>query len=466
MLRKASIADPTYEPFHKSVVDTLRDAEVVEGKNLLPLTLKKMQSANTSSGTWSGNIFVRNGITYTINTDNNGNVVNIVANGTASGYTELNLVPNNTFYLPKGSYILSGGVTNDARIFYYNGTSYYDSKPDEVNFDVSGNESNTRYVITVVSGTTVNNAVFKPMIRKATETDPTYEPYYIPLKESKFDRAEQAVLGAKNLNAVPYTDSTKTDRGVTFTLNSDGSVTVNGTNDGTGNSLFYAHPRYNFKSDLNPLILPNGKYIVSGCPNGGSTNTYYIICTYTINGSGETYGSDYGDGVEITLQGDDRSQSEVQLGLYITVKSGQTVNNLVFKPMLRLASDPDNSYVPYAMTNKELTEIATVKTGTITDIADVTKYAQWSFINQIGKLAKFQYRFTVGANDISTADAVIADFGINSSRNDTIFQFVNRSDGTDQKLLSVNVEGKLVLVSGFTLEAGKTYVGNGVYVVK
>ena len=38
------------------------------------------------------------------------------------------------------------------------------------------------------------------------------------------------------------------------------------------------------------------------------------------------------------------------------VYNGTTVNDLVFKPMLRLASDPDNTYQPYAMTNKELTD--------------------------------------------------------------------------------------------------------------
>ena len=38
------------------------------------------------------------------------------------------------------------------------------------------------------------------------------------------------------------------------------------------------------------------------------------------------------------------------------VASGKTANNDVFYPMLRLASDPDDTYVPYVMTNKELTE--------------------------------------------------------------------------------------------------------------
>ena len=45
-----------------------------------------------------------------------------------------------------------------------------------------------------------------------------------------------------------------------------------------------------------------------------------------------------------------------KVGFYIRVKNGVTVNNLVFKPMVRLASDPDDTYQPYAMTNRQLTD--------------------------------------------------------------------------------------------------------------
>ena len=69
------------------------------------------------------------------------------------------------------------------------------------------------------------------MLRLSTETDPTYEPYYVPVKDSKFDRSEQAVLGAKNLLVYPYQDGdTKVDTaGVTFTANSDGTISMSGT---------------------------------------------------------------------------------------------------------------------------------------------------------------------------------------------------------------------------------------------
>jgi hypothetical protein len=40
----------------------------------------------------------------------------------------------------------------------------------------------------------------------------------------------------------------------------------------------------------------------------------------------------------------------------VLVEGGATVNNETVYPMLCLASDPDNTYVPHAMTNRELTE--------------------------------------------------------------------------------------------------------------
>ena len=148
------------------------------GKNKLPLTVNGIKSANTS-GTWSGNEYTIRGITYTIQTDDSGNVIRILINGsnTSGGNAEFNLYTNNSFYLPNGDYILSGGYSNSCRIFYYNGTNYYDSKPNPVSFTVDGTETASRCTAIVTNGTTVNDAVVYPMIRLSTETDPTFESY-------------------------------------------------------------------------------------------------------------------------------------------------------------------------------------------------------------------------------------------------------------------------------------------------
>ena len=102
--------------------------------------------------------------------------------------------------------------------------------------------------------------------------------------------------------------------------------------------------------------MPNGTYILSGCPSGGSGTTYYINAVITKNGSALSLGQDFGSGVEITLNGDDNYNDKVQLQIACNVRNGYTASNLLFKPMLRLVTDTDSTYQPYAQTNKQLTD--------------------------------------------------------------------------------------------------------------
>ena len=176
---------------------------------------------------------------------------------------------------------------------------------------------------------------------------------------------ENAILGAKNLNATPYYHSSgRVQNYVTWTVNDDGSITANGTASG-GNSAFSCHTRT--KTNANCLILPNGKYIFSGCPSGGSTSKYALLVERTYNGTAETLGIDTGDGVEITLNGDDYSNDEVVVQIICRVYNGFQASNLTFYPMVRLANDTDATWKPYAETNKELTDnkVSWVENGLI-----------------------------------------------------------------------------------------------------
>ena len=81
-------------------------------------------------------------------------------------------------------------------------------------------------------------------------------------------------------------------------------------------------------------------YIINGSPSGGSTKTYGMVTYYYdenntyINGVYE-----FGNGVQIP--------QSAKLNVNIFVKSGVTMNNAKFYPMLRLASDTDDDYEPY-----------------------------------------------------------------------------------------------------------------------
>ena len=159
--------------------------------------------------------------------------------------------------------------------------------------------------------------------------------------------AEQNELGAKNLIPYPYYSTTTTNNGITFTDNGDGTITANGT--ATANANFTCIKR---DTDAGIKLKVGETYTLSGCPSGGGENRYILLIDETLNGSVHNLGYEYGDGVTFTLA----TASENYYNIIIRIFSGVTVNNLVFKPMLRLSSIADDTYVPYAKTNRELTE--------------------------------------------------------------------------------------------------------------
>lgn len=144
-------------------------------------------------------------------------------------------------------------------------------------------------------------------------------------------------MGAKNLLS-SYPVGTRTQNGVTFVTNADGSVTVStDANGATGNAAI-----------LVPINLKDGEnYILTGCPNGGTSDSYHLVL--------EGYGYDYGSGYSFKAD----TTKGLNRNVDVYVKSGTVINPAkTFYPMLRLATDANSDYEPYSMTNQELTPIA------------------------------------------------------------------------------------------------------------
>ena len=152
------------------------------GKNKLPMTVDGIKAINTS-GTWNDNVYTINDVTFTVMTDNGGNVIGIKANGTASA--------NNTRlwigYIEDGEPIsgakLSGTPTNDvnARITVQRNsspwTTYGTDYGSEATISTIASGIEVQIFITIENATTLTNAIFYPMIRLATVTDTTFAPY-------------------------------------------------------------------------------------------------------------------------------------------------------------------------------------------------------------------------------------------------------------------------------------------------
>lgn len=157
--------------------------------------------------------------------------------------------------------------------------------------------------------------------------------------------------GAKNL--LKITGTSQTIRNVTFTVNDDGTVSVNGSNNTSSAAVFYLNI---LPADTAPNY--NG-CILTGCPQGGSTSTYRLAVQLN-SGSYTTYASDTGDGA--TIQ--NVPSSDCRVGIFIY--AGATVDNLIFKPMICTAEDhaASDAFVPYTPTLRELYEmIQALQTG-------------------------------------------------------------------------------------------------------
>ena len=145
-----------------------------------------------------------------------------------------------------------------------------------------------------------------------TSTDTT--PYLFKAVGDVYgDRLEDKIVGGtvawnQLANIVGYQSPLN---GVTFTVNSDGSVTVNGTASGNARWSGYSAP-----------AIDGHVYYSQGCPSGGSDSTYRLYSSYT------GVSLDRGSGRVVKHTGTSYPDARAE----IFISSGYTANNLVFKP--------------------------------------------------------------------------------------------------------------------------------------
>lgn len=191
------------------------------------------------------------------------------------------------------------------------------------------------------------------------------------------DWASENILGAKNLLPYPYKETTHTDMGITWTDNRDGTVSATGTiSSPTGTSRFECVYR-------EPHKLKAGRYILSGCPAGGSETTYYMWVAFW-DGTSNIGGTfTFGEEVEFTVE-EAWENYQIMVGCYF--RNGYAISGtMTFKPMVRPASVKDSTYVPYAMTNKELTDNfkcnqTTAGTYTLQAVVDANGVVTYSWV--------------------------------------------------------------------------------------
>jgi hypothetical protein len=198
---------------------------------------------------------------------------------------------------------------------------------------MSANSANCRS-IEFLNATNSTGADYRIRKLNGTWQDPEALPSIDEMK------AVWANYGCKNMF---HTEThIATVSGITFTVNSDASITVSGT--ATANAYLTV---YNWAAlSTTTLASAKGKAVRL---SGGTANVRFTVAYRASSSASSTEAKDTGSGASITLP----SNESYQIYVALRVTNGVTVNETIY-PMICLASIPDDTYVPYAPTNAEL----------------------------------------------------------------------------------------------------------------
>lgn len=323
----------TYKP--REMAGALREMYSTEVEGVPPLTFPsngnnllnyRIDGANGGVGDRTKNLLENtattqtiNGITVTVNDDKS-----ISLSGTSSGltYVDINTNFNSSelagYYLklifPKNYVSATSSII--ARISSQNSrASLQDFTTTKL---INDNGNNNRLAIRINGNYTIPDN-FKLYLMVSQNSNDNYEPYGYKIP---------AIISGKNL--LQNTATSQTISGVTFTINSDKSITCNGT--ATANTVF--------RTVQTPDLPDNEDMLFTGCPVGGSLSTYQLQYS---NNRDKAF-QDMGNG--IVLQKMDYN-TYPNTYVQIRIMEGYTCNNLTFYPMIRLSSVDNDTYEPY-----------------------------------------------------------------------------------------------------------------------
>lgn len=307
------------------------------GKNLLPINYD------------AGYTYTANGITFTVN-DNGG----ITVNGTATSETYFSInIPSSlggNYYFNgcpsggRGGYdIYCWDNTDGHRLYKWDGTtlSLSDFGEGLLNQIQIPSGHSCRLTLRVYSGKTVDNIVFHPMICSATTQDPTWQPY----------RRIENIVSQTGKNFFKYEVNSPFSRGGTIvTQNDDGSLTFSGTAPTSTMIMVWNCGLSNNGSSTNQgsdgvKRLPNGRYYMTG----GNPYAGFQVCRQKKDGTFEAIVTNT-TGENLVIINDNYTA----VWFRIILQPGATYP-ITIHPMIRLATETDDTYEPYNPTSQNYT---------------------------------------------------------------------------------------------------------------
>lgn len=146
------------------------------------------------------------------------------------------------------------------------------------------------------------------------------------------------LANAGSKNVVPVTATSDTLAGVEYTVNADGTVEATRVSSSSSSAWFRLNTSVSLKA---------GTYILSG----GKSTAERVLLSPTASLS-DAIADSQGSEVSFTL-----SQDTDNLIYAIRIAYTDSPSNVKFSPMIRRAEITDNSFQPYAPTNRELYEM-------------------------------------------------------------------------------------------------------------
>ena len=142
-------------------------------------------------------------------------------------------------------------------------------------------------------------------------------------------KSEQNQYSGKNL--LKNTAVDKTANGLSIKVDEEKRFSVNGTS-----IVLSAY-------DVGEFTVKTGEtYILTGCPIGGSVSSYRLdVRKDAVSGLYDNNIIDYGSGCSFT------ATEDITLKVFMRYDVNYTFNNIVFEPMIRLATVTDGTYEPY-----------------------------------------------------------------------------------------------------------------------
>lgn len=243
--------------------------------------------------------------------------------------------------LPAGSYQLLGNdgdssvyhTNTQLRLRSYNGSTYSGIKTGDGNFTLS-QETQVVFGLYIGSSTeAVNvNYTYYPMVILQSETT-DFVPYENICPISGWDEVNVTRTG-KNCLIYPYSATTGTYHGVPTTVNSDGTIILNGTSTEQGDITLIGYAGTNInKGWTGSYILTSGVANNDVTINARVRNTSSATNRYITSSNGIA---------EVTT-----GENEVINRIYLNVKNAKTFSNVVVYPMLRPSTDINDTYEPY-----------------------------------------------------------------------------------------------------------------------